>query len=46
MFPLDPGRPYDATVMMPGGATSVSATLALPARRHAEDGSGAGASDR
>jgi hypothetical protein len=32
MFPLDPGRSYDATFMMPGGATSVSRRIALPAR--------------
>lgn len=32
MFPLDPGRQYDATFMMPDGGTSVSATVGLPAR--------------
>jgi hypothetical protein len=32
MFPLDPGRSYDATFMMPDGQTSVSSRVALPAR--------------
>ena len=32
MFPLDPGRSYDATFMMPDGGTSVSHRVALPAR--------------
>lgn len=31
MFPLDPGRSYQATLNVPGGGPSVQATLALPA---------------
>ena len=32
MFPLDAGRPYEATLTLPGGPPALQATLSLPAR--------------